>query len=131
MHMNSRQGAAQSRLLMVLALVTLTLVGYLVLSRLTATLQERRRNHSEALRVAEFVLQQEFQRMHAPQTWRNEDLSGTNPATYSLHKHVLDSARIEILSRAEIQGVSREIRCVVHRSNTADSSLAIISWEEE
>jgi len=129
--MNSRRGAAQSRLLVALALVTLVFLGYLVFTRLNASLQERKRNHSEALRMAELILQQEFQRMHAPQTWRNEDLSGTNPVTFSLHKHVLDSTRIEILSRAEIRGVAREIRCVVRRSSPADSSLSIISWEEE
>ncbi len=125
------RGAVQPRVLAILAGITLVALGYLIFNRLDASLEERKRNHGEALRVAESALQLEFQRLRTPANWRSETIAGTGSAATLLQKQVLDSARIEITASAEIEGVRRQIHCLVRRSVDSDSSLAVMTWDEK
>jgi hypothetical protein len=129
----SLSGAVQQKLLVIIALCTLVLVGYFSYTFVSDAVLQRQRNHAEALRIAEYGLQQVLAGISSePVTAEKTVEQSESNGTYQVKIIPVDSNTIEIKSQGTIGSITRHIRCLVRKTaKDGQVNFAVEKWDEE
>lgn len=131
MNIFSIRDSKRQGIMVVVAVLTLVLVGYFAFTRLENSIRKREQNRKQALRVAEYGLQEVFQELNQDRGHPSKKTvsRGFEQGDCQIHLIPRDSGSVEITAVGDVEGAKREIWCVAQRPAGA-ISYSINKWEE-
>lgn len=131
MFLKNPSGILQQKMLMVLASITLIVLGVLSFWYVSTSINRQSHNHREALRMAESGLQDMLQKIN--ENSKIEKLSiekADNEDSYAVNTFPLDSLTMRIEAKGQVGSAKRSILCVV-KKNPQGVGFSVQSWEEQ
>ena len=123
----------QQRILVILAFVTLGIVGAFSFYVARKSVDKKYRNHSEALRVAEYGLQQVLQEINTTHNVSGKIIEkSVNNGKYRIEIFQKDSSLLKITATGKSGDSKRQIICLVKKnSSNQEPKFTVEKWEEK
>ena len=131
--MNFLARILSERILIFLASLTLLGVGYFSYSYVDKSLQEQNRNYAEAMRIAEYGMQNALGQLFSDPLWRAGIPSAQQGnGLYTVTVRERTATSLELVSEGRINSSVHRIVCDVERNEAAGPGIFVLkSWKEE